>query len=156
MGWVVSVEAAVRGIPQGVQDHLRHARGGISADSAAAARETVEACAACCFEMSETRYVLWADCTDLLTAPRSKDCCVVLSLVSCSVQTSRAKGQASLALFCSAERGCWGQVSLEERGESFYNPLLADVCEDLSKAKLLEESEGAQVVFLENPTNKDK
>ena len=47
------------------------------------------------------------------------------------------------------------EVSLEERGESFYNPLLGDVVKDLKAGGLLEESEGAQVVFVDGFTNKD-
>jgi len=47
------------------------------------------------------------------------------------------------------------EVKLEERGESFYNPLLAGVVQDLKAGGLLEESEGAQVVFVDGFTNKD-
>lgn len=47
------------------------------------------------------------------------------------------------------------EVKLEERGESFYNPLLGDVVKDLKTSGLLEESEGAQVVFVEGFSNKD-
>ncbi|MGL5872438.1 MAG: arginine--tRNA ligase [Xenococcaceae cyanobacterium] len=46
-------------------------------------------------------------------------------------------------------------IKLTERGESFYNPLLQTVVEDLEKTGLLEESEGAKCVFLEGFTNKD-
>jgi len=46
-------------------------------------------------------------------------------------------------------------VSINERGESFYNPLLPDVVKDLSALGLLEEDQGAQVVFLEGFTNKE-
>ncbi len=45
-------------------------------------------------------------------------------------------------------------IELTERGESFYNPLLADVLADLDKAGLLETDQGAQCVFLEGFTNK--
>ncbi|KAI9133362.1 arginine--tRNA ligase [Acaryochloris sp. CCMEE 5410] len=45
-------------------------------------------------------------------------------------------------------------IELTERGESFYNPLLADVLTDLDKAGLLETDQGAQCVFLEGFTNK--
>jgi arginyl-tRNA synthetase len=38
---------------------------------------------------------------------------------------------------------------LNERGESFYNPFLSGVIEDLEKQGLAVESEGATVVFLE-------
>lgn len=47
------------------------------------------------------------------------------------------------------------EIRLEERGESFYNPYLADVVADLKAAGLLEEDQGAQVVFLEGFTNKE-
>ena len=46
-------------------------------------------------------------------------------------------------------------VKLTERGESFYNPLLPDVVEDLQKTGLLEEDAGAQCVFLEGFSNKE-
>ena len=42
-----------------------------------------------------------------------------------------------------------------DRGESFYNPYLADVVADLDKAGLLVEDDGAKCVFLEGFTNKD-
>lgn len=45
-------------------------------------------------------------------------------------------------------------IELTERGESFYNPLLADVLTDLDKAGLLATDQGAQCVFLEGFTNK--
>lgn len=46
-------------------------------------------------------------------------------------------------------------VDLIERGESFYNPLLAAVVEDLEKPGLLVEDAGAKCVFLEGFTNKE-
>lgn len=46
-------------------------------------------------------------------------------------------------------------ICLTERGESFYNPLLPRVVEDLEKAGLLVEDDGAKCVFLEGFTNKD-
>lgn len=45
-------------------------------------------------------------------------------------------------------------VQLTERGESFYNPLLPAVVEDLTKLGLLEENDGAKCVFLAGFTNK--
>jgi arginyl-tRNA synthetase len=45
-------------------------------------------------------------------------------------------------------------VDLAERGESFYNPLLPDVVNDLEKSGLLVEDQGAKCVFLEGFTNK--
>ncbi|MEC4891707.1 MAG: arginine--tRNA ligase [Oscillatoria sp. PMC 1051.18] len=46
-------------------------------------------------------------------------------------------------------------VELTERGESFYNPLLPAVAEDLAEQGLLEENQGAKCVFLEGFTNKE-
>ncbi|MBW4574713.1 MAG: arginine--tRNA ligase [Aphanothece sp. CMT-3BRIN-NPC111] len=45
-------------------------------------------------------------------------------------------------------------VHLTERGESFYNPLLSGVVEDLDQLGLLVEDAGAKCVFLEGFTNK--
>ncbi|MEL7070169.1 MAG: arginine--tRNA ligase [Cyanobacteria bacterium J06581_3] len=42
-----------------------------------------------------------------------------------------------------------------DRGESFYNPFLPDVVEELKKLGLAVEDNGAQCVFLEGFTNKD-
>jgi arginyl-tRNA synthetase len=44
---------------------------------------------------------------------------------------------------------------IQERGESFYNPLLPDVVEELDKLGLLVEDSGAKCVFLEGFTNKE-
>ncbi len=46
-------------------------------------------------------------------------------------------------------------INLQERGESFYNPLLADVVTDLESLGLLVEDQGAKVVFADGFTNKD-
>ncbi|AFY61591.1 arginine--tRNA ligase [Synechococcus sp. PCC 6312] len=46
-------------------------------------------------------------------------------------------------------------IRLTERGESFYNPLLASVVADLKTQGLLVEDQGAQCVFLEGFTNKE-
>ncbi|AFY39774.1 arginyl-tRNA synthetase [[Leptolyngbya] sp. PCC 7376] len=46
-------------------------------------------------------------------------------------------------------------IKITERGESFYNPYLADVVTDLKKVGLLEKDAGAQCVFLEGFKNKD-
>jgi arginyl-tRNA synthetase len=47
------------------------------------------------------------------------------------------------------------EIALEERGESFYNPLLPNVVEDLQATGLLVEDGGAQCVFLEGFQNKE-
>ena len=46
-------------------------------------------------------------------------------------------------------------IKIEERGESFYNPFLEDIVNELEQKGLLEESEGAMCVFLDGFTNKD-
>jgi len=46
-------------------------------------------------------------------------------------------------------------IEITERGESFYNPYLSQVVEDLRSLQLLEESEGALCVFLDGYTNKE-
>ncbi len=46
-------------------------------------------------------------------------------------------------------------VKLTERGESFYNPYLPAVVDDLRSTGLLVESDGAQCVFLDGFTNRD-
>ncbi|MEB3338413.1 MAG: arginine--tRNA ligase, partial [Leptolyngbyaceae bacterium] len=46
-------------------------------------------------------------------------------------------------------------IHLEERGESFYNPMLPSVVEDLAQTGLLVEDAGAQCVFLEGFLNKE-
>ncbi len=46
-------------------------------------------------------------------------------------------------------------ITIQERGESFYNPLLADVVKDLESLGLLVEDQGAKVVFADGFTNKD-
>ena len=45
-------------------------------------------------------------------------------------------------------------ITITERGESFYNPLLPDVVKDLEALGLVEENEGAKCIFLEGFTNK--
>ena len=45
-------------------------------------------------------------------------------------------------------------IHLNERGESFYNPFLADVVKDLQDLGLLVEDDGARCVFLEGFQNK--
>jgi len=46
-------------------------------------------------------------------------------------------------------------VKLTERGESFYNPHLSKIVEDLEKTGLLVEDQGAKCVFLDGFTNRD-
>ncbi|MDJ0636065.1 MAG: arginine--tRNA ligase [Xenococcaceae cyanobacterium MO_188.B29] len=44
---------------------------------------------------------------------------------------------------------------IEARGESFYNPFLPEIVTELEKLGLLEESDGAKCVFLEDFTNRE-
>jgi arginyl-tRNA synthetase len=46
-------------------------------------------------------------------------------------------------------------VQVTERGESFYNPLLPGIVENLEKTGLLVENQGAKCVFLEGFTNRE-
>lgn len=46
-------------------------------------------------------------------------------------------------------------ICITERGESFYNPLLSSVVEDLEKSGLLVEDQGAKCVFLEGFQNRE-
>ncbi|MCB1213402.1 MAG: arginine--tRNA ligase [Chlamydiia bacterium] len=46
-------------------------------------------------------------------------------------------------------------VTLEERGESFYNPMLAEVVEDLENKGLITVSDGAKCCFLEGFTSRE-
>jgi len=46
-------------------------------------------------------------------------------------------------------------ICLQERGESFYNPLLPGILDTLAQAGLLQEDAGAQCVFLDGFQNKD-
>ncbi|KAK8957900.1 hypothetical protein KSP39_PZI001523 [Platanthera zijinensis] len=43
-------------------------------------------------------------------------------------------------------------VHLEEKGESFYNPYIPNVLEELTSKGLIEESKGARVIFIEGQT----
>jgi arginyl-tRNA synthetase len=48
-----------------------------------------------------------------------------------------------------------GVDGLEERGESFYQPMLGDVVDELERQGLLVEDQGAKVVFVPGFTNKE-
>jgi len=47
------------------------------------------------------------------------------------------------------------KIKIKERGESFYNPFLKSVIEDLNFKKILIEDQGAKCVFLDGMTNKE-
>ena len=46
-------------------------------------------------------------------------------------------------------------IKIQERGESFYNPMLADVVSDLEKKGLVTLSDGAKCIFLEGFKNRE-
>lgn len=46
-------------------------------------------------------------------------------------------------------------IKIEERGESFYNPMLKDLVIDLEKRELVEVSDGAKCIFLEGFQNRE-
>ncbi len=46
-------------------------------------------------------------------------------------------------------------IKIKERGESFYNPFLKLIIEDLNYKKILVEDQGAKCVFLDGMTNKE-
>jgi arginyl-tRNA synthetase len=77
------------------------------------------------------------------------------------LQSGDAESHKAWQLLCTQSRRefqviyDWLDIQLTERGESFYNPFLADVLTDLQSTGLLVEDAGAQCVFLEGFTNKD-
>jgi arginyl-tRNA synthetase len=78
-----------------------------------------------------------------------------------ALQSGEAESRRAWQLICEQSRRefqviyDWLDITLTERGESFYNPYLGDVLRDLKSAGLLVEDDGAQCVFLEGFTNKD-
>jgi len=76
------------------------------------------------------------------------------------LQSGDASARQAWQLLCAQSRREFQEiyqtldVQLQERGESFYNPFLPAVVEDLATAGLLTEDGGAKCVFLEGFTNK--
>ena len=76
------------------------------------------------------------------------------------LQSGQADSRNAWQLLCDQSRREFQKIydrldiDLNERGESFYNPFLADVVQELDEKGLLEESDGAKCVFLEGFTNK--
>ncbi|XAR67064.1 Arginine--tRNA ligase [Bertholletia excelsa] len=72
-----------------------------------------------------------------------------------SLQGGEEKYRKAWSKICEISRGGYEKVyqrlgvKLEEKGESFYNPFIAGVLEELDKKGLIEESEGARVIFIE-------
>ncbi|WP_414529555.1 arginine--tRNA ligase [Nodularia chucula] len=77
------------------------------------------------------------------------------------LQSGNMQAEHAWTVLCEASRQEFNKiydlldVQVIERGESFYNPQLSSVVEDLAKSGLLVENQGAQVVFLEGFTNRE-
>lgn len=77
-----------------------------------------------------------------------------------ALQSGDASARHAWQLLCDQSRNEFQKiydrldVTVTERGESFYNPLLSDVVRDLDDQGLLVEDQGARVVFPEGFTNK--
>lgn len=72
-----------------------------------------------------------------------------------SLQGGKEKYRKAWSQICEISRKGYEKVYqrlgivLEEKGESFYNPYIPGVLEELAKKGLIEESEGARVIFIE-------
>lgn len=77
------------------------------------------------------------------------------------LQSGEATARQAWQLLCDQSRREFQKIydrldiQLEERGESFYNPYLPAIVEDLRRLGLLVEDQGAQCVFLEGFQNKE-
>ena len=78
------------------------------------------------------------------------------------LQAGDAQARSAWESLCAASRQEYQKIydalsieGLNERGESYYNPYLADVVSDLEGMGLAVESEGATAVFLDGYTNRD-
>jgi arginyl-tRNA synthetase len=77
------------------------------------------------------------------------------------LQTGEADSRHAWQLLCNQSRREFQllydllDIKLTERGESFYNPFLPAVVEDLEKIGLLQEDAGARCVFLDGFSNKE-
>jgi arginyl-tRNA synthetase len=78
-----------------------------------------------------------------------------------SLQQGNQESKAIWQTICAISRTAFEEIyaildiKLQERGESFYNPLLTEVIADLDAKKLLSISDGAKCVYLEGFTNRD-
>ncbi|KMT03217.1 hypothetical protein BVRB_8g197660 isoform A [Beta vulgaris subsp. vulgaris] len=72
-----------------------------------------------------------------------------------SLQGGESKYRKAWTIICEISRSEFNKVyerlgvQLEEKGESFYNPFIPEVLESLSNKGLIEDSEGARVIFIE-------
>ena len=77
------------------------------------------------------------------------------------LQSGDKKSIEAWKLLCNQSRKEFDQIyktlniKIKERGESFYNPYLKSIIEDLNYKQLLIEDQGAKCVFLDGMTNKE-
>ena len=78
-----------------------------------------------------------------------------------ALQSGEADSRKAWEIICEISRQAYQEiydlldVHLIERGESFYNPLLAEIIADLEKKQLITVSDGAKCIFLEGFTNRE-
>ncbi|MCB1119234.1 MAG: arginine--tRNA ligase [Chlamydiia bacterium] len=78
-----------------------------------------------------------------------------------ALQSGQPAEKAAWNLICAISRQAYDQIyemldiRIDERGESFYNPMLPEVIDELDKKGLITLSEGAKCVFLEGFTNRE-
>ena len=77
------------------------------------------------------------------------------------LQSGDEKSIEAWKLLCNQSRKEFDQIyktlniKIKERGESFYNPFLKSIIEDLNYKRILVEDQGAKCVFLDGMTNKE-
>ena len=77
------------------------------------------------------------------------------------LQSGDKKSIEAWKLLCNQSRKEFDQIyktlniKIKERGESFYNPFLKSIIEDLNYKRILVEDQGAKCVFLDGMTNKE-
>ena len=77
------------------------------------------------------------------------------------LQNGNVKSIEAWKLLCDQSRKEFGyiyqnlNIKINERGESFYNPFLKSIIEELDSKKILVEDQGAKCVFLDGMTNKE-
>lgn len=78
-----------------------------------------------------------------------------------AIQSGDATSLKAWMIICDISRKAYQEIydlldiHIIERGESFYNPMLAAVVSDLEKKRLVRLSEGAKCIFLEGFTNRE-
>lgn len=78
-----------------------------------------------------------------------------------SLQQGDTQSRRAWEVICEISREAYGQiyalldVKLEERGESFYNPMIPEVLQHLEEKGMVRLSEGAKCIFLEGFKNRE-